>query len=79
MLNNPEQIQRLRKATMLRICANVQVRMMAFDMNDEDVAEATGLHKNTVMNIRMGVDGMRIETLVALSTAFGCEPNDLLK
>lgn len=47
-------------------------------MTIEELAKATGLTVTTVNKLELGYKAPRIESLLSLAAAFGCEPNDLL-
>ncbi|HEY8380446.1 MAG TPA: helix-turn-helix transcriptional regulator [Nannocystis sp.] len=47
-------------------------------MTIEELAKATGLTVTTVNKLELGYKAPRIESLLLLAQAFGCEPTDLL-
>lgn len=47
-------------------------------MTIEELAKATGLTVTTVNKLELGYKAPRIESLLLLAGAFGCEPNELL-
>ena len=47
-------------------------------MTIEELANATGLTVTTVNKLELAYKSPRIESLLLLCNAFGCEPNDLL-
>ncbi|MBZ5713047.1 helix-turn-helix domain-containing protein [Nannocystis pusilla] len=47
-------------------------------MTIEELAKATGLTVTTVNKLELGYKAPRIESLLLLSQAFGCDPSELL-
>lgn len=47
-------------------------------MTIEELAKSTGLTVTTVNKLELGYKAPRIESLLLLASAFGCEPTDLL-
>lgn len=47
-------------------------------MTIEELAKATGLTVTTVNKLELGYKAPRIESLLSLASAFGCDPNELL-
>ena len=47
-------------------------------MTIEELAKSTGLTVTTVNKLELGYKAPRIESLLLLAQAFGCEPTDLL-
>lgn len=69
----------MRKKTLSEILGeNVRKYRKDFGMNQEDVAEAIGLTRVSIVNIEQGRQSPAYEKLMLICALFSCTPNDLL-
>lgn len=62
-----------------KLGANVRTRRQKLQLSQEDLAEASGLHRTYVGSVERGERNVSLENIVLIAEALGCNAADLLE
>ena len=78
-IKQAKQVSRIFEVQQLHLAREVRHRMQCMGMSQQELADKSRLHRNTIYSVCVGNADMKHSTMLAICEALGCTIGDLFR